>query len=472
MTTTVIYSDSTTSQVLAANYDTLIITPSATLIASDISAAANQYIMTVDIEGYTYLSGVMLPSLFFTTGIALNGNDDVYFGENSTLVATSNVAITMGIGGANSGYLTNAGSISNTNGFCIVAYNGATIWNEGTINASITAIQLNSNEIQGSSIYNSGTISGYYASIQMTGTSSNVVINNGILIGDVIFSTGSDTFDNRGGSVSGDVLLGAGNDTLDSRGGTISGVVYDGGGSDTYYVTDASLVIAETAGAEIDIVFAAANYQLQANIENLTLLEGAAYSGTGNSLSNLMSGNSLNNVMSGLGGNDTINGFAGDDRLTDGLGNDSLLGGDGDDRLTSGIGNDTLNGGDGNDTMNGGAGKDLYTSGTGDDVFLFTNITQTANTQANADQINDFEQHADVIDLSRIDANQTNALANDAFVFKGTAAFSGAAGELRIRVVGNVAYVEMETNGVAGVDAMIRVNFTAPPVMHAGDFIL
>ena len=53
----------------------------------------------------------------------------------------------------------------------------------------------------------------------------------------------------------------------------------------------------------------------------------------------------------------------------------------------------------------------------------------------------------------------------------GTDTINGAAGELRIRVVGNVAYVEMETNGVAGVDAMIWVNFAAPPVMHAGDFI-
>ena len=103
------------------------------------------------------------------------------------------------------------------------------------------------------------------------------------------------------------------------------------------------------------VVRSAVSFMSEAAIETLTLLEGAACKGTGNTLTTGMNGNSLNTVMSGLDGTDTIN---------------------------------------------------------------------------------------------------------------------GAAGELRIQVVGNVAYVEMETNGVAGVDAMIRVNFAAPPVMHAGDFIL
>ena len=52
-----------------------------------------------------------------------------------------------------------------------------------------------------------------------------------------------------------------------------------------------------------------------------------------------------------------------------------------------------------------------------------------------------------------------------------TDTINGGAGELRIQELGNIAGVEMNTKHVAGVDAMIGVNFAAPAVMQAGNFI-
>ena len=68
-----------------------------------------------------------------------------------------------------------------------------------------------------------------------------------------------------------------------------------------------------------------------------------------------------------------------------------------------------------------------------------------------------------------MDGNSLNTVMS---AFVDTDTIKGGAGELRIQVIGNIAGVEMNTKHVAGVDAMIGVNFAAPPVMHAGDFIL
>ncbi len=88
---------------------------------------------------------------------------------------------------------------------------------------------------------------------------------------------------------------------------------------------------AEDGGNGTDAVFAAIDFSLDVsggqvvgNIENLTLT-GAAITGTGNTLNNVLTGNSLNNVLNGAAGNDTVNAGAGND----GAGNDRLTGGAG-----------------------------------------------------------------------------------------------------------------------------------------------
>jgi Ca2+-binding RTX toxin-like protein len=115
------------------------------------------------------------------------------------------------------------------------------------------------------------------------------------------------------------------------------------GGGDIYRVNYANNQVIEAADAGNDTVEASIDYQLAANVENLTLT-GSALLGTGNGLNNQILGNSLDN---------TLNGLAGDDSLIGGDGNDFLDGGTGNDRLEGGKGNDTykFGRGNGNDTI-------------------------------------------------------------------------------------------------------------------------
>jgi serralysin len=103
---------------------------------------------------------------------------------------------------------------------------------------------------------------------------------------------------------------GAGKDTLNGGGGAdwMSG----GAGNDTYHVDNPRDLVIEAFGNGTDSVFAAIDYTLAANVENLTRM-GAAIRGTGNALANSITGNSLDNRIEGGGGNDMLTGGGGDD---------------------------------------------------------------------------------------------------------------------------------------------------------------
>ena len=136
----------------------------------------------------------------------------------------------------------------------------------------------------------------------------------------------------------------SGNDTFTSKSGgdTLSG----GAGDDTYYITAGKTVIIEAAGGGIDTVVAKGDYTLPDNVENLTISDTATnnWTGTGNSLNNVIKGNAGNNYLDGGAGNDTINGGAGNDTIVGGTGNDLLTGGTGKDTFVfaKGSGVDTI----------------------------------------------------------------------------------------------------------------------------------
>ena len=140
---------------------------------------------------------------------------------------------------------------------------------------------------------------------------------------------------------------GTGNDILD--GGADTDFLVGGVGNDTY-ITDGIDTITEAAGEGIDEVISAGSAGLAANVENLTLI-GAALTGDGNELGNVITGNDNANI---LRGND---------------GNDLLVGADGADNLQGGNGNDTLNGGEGDDVLDGGALGDIMIGGNGNDLY-------------------------------------------------------------------------------------------------------
>jgi hypothetical protein len=97
-----------------------------------------------------------------------------------------------------------------------------------------------------------------------------------------------------------------------------------------------------------------------------------------------------------------------------------MQGNAGDDELRGGWGNDRMVGGTGNDKLWGGAGGDFLVGDTGADVFQYFDVRESQNITLDGalqlDQIVDFTQGDDKIDLSAIDAN-INLSGNQAFVF-------------------------------------------------------
>ncbi|MDK1375681.1 MULTISPECIES: calcium-binding protein [unclassified Sinorhizobium] len=160
-----------------------------------------------------------------------------------------------------------------------------------------------------------------------------------------------------------------------------------------------------------------------------------------------ITGSSVANVLRGLGGHDILEGLGGDDFLDGGTGDDDLYGGAGADILRGGTGFDYLNG------------------GTGTDSFDFNAISESA-VGSRRDVIADFHRSEwDVIDLSTIDADTTWS-GNQKFVFIGSAAFSGDAGELNFRS----GVVSGDVNGDGYADFQIKVNGVSS--LRVDDFFL
>ncbi len=157
-----------------------------------------------------------------------------------------------------------------------------------------------------------------------------------------------------------DTLIGgAGNDTLngDDVSGSARDELYGGKGNDTFIINDTKDVVVEFLNEGTDTVQAEINFTLPQHVENL-FLNGAAVSGIGNGLGNVLRGNASANTLSGLFGNDTILGGNGGDTILAGPGDDVVRGQDGDDVIDGGEGKDLLVGNDGGDTIRGGGDDD------------------------------------------------------------------------------------------------------------------
>ena len=180
----------------------------------------------------------------------------------------------------------------------------------------------------------------------------------------------------------------------------------------------------------------------------------------------LVAGTSSSDAIIGHGGNDTLFGFRG---------NDVLIGGDGSDQLSGGLGHDNVDGGAGRDLLDGGFNRDLLRGGLGRDTFDFNTLTDSAAGTARRDTITDFRHGQDRIDLSTIDANGSTK-ANDKFVWAGSAAFSGQAGQVHaisMNVSGHAhdrTIVEADTNGDGTADFQIVLRGLIQ--LGARDFIL
>ncbi len=178
-------------------------------------------------------------------------------------------------------------------------------------------------------------------------------------------------------------------------GGAGIDVMRGGRGNDTYIVDNAGDVVVENPGEGADSVVASVSYALSANVENLTLT-GAAISGTGNGLGNVLVGNGRDNLLDGGAGADTLVGGVGDDTyIVDDAGDTVLENAEeGHDRVfagvdfmlaanvedlvltgsaVSGTGNELANLLQGNaqgNVLDGGAGADTLAGGAGGDTYV------------------------------------------------------------------------------------------------------
>lgn len=203
-------------------------------------------------------------------------------------------------------------------------------------------------------------------------------------------------------------------------------------GNDVYNVDNVGDKVTERAGEGIDLVQANLSWTLDQNIENLLLIGTGDFSGTGNNLQNSLSGNNGANLLSGKDGNDTLYGYGGDD---------------------------TLVGGNGADTLKGGAGAD---------TFMFASLQESGVDAKSRDTILDFSHaEGDHIDLSRIDANGTDA--GDG-AFKLLTAFDGTRGALIATAQGSQWLVQGDVNGDKVADFAILV--TSATALVAADFVM
>ncbi|PPJ47872.1 hypothetical protein C0075_20375 [Rhizobium sp. KAs_5_22] len=267
-----------------------------------------------------------------------------------------------------------------------------------------------------------------------------------------------------------------------------------GAGNDIYMLGSGADNVVDSAGTDMITSLISRNLSTFATIENLKLLGVANINGTGNALANTLTGNSGINILSGAAGNDLLIGGAGADKLDGGANSDtasyagasagvianlataSANTGDakGDtyvsiENLTGSSYNDILTGNSAANVLSGWTGADKLTGGAGADIFLFKSAGDTTVATAGQDTIYDFTHgQGDKISLSGIDANSVIA-GDQAFVFKGSAAFSGSYGELRFDKQASDTYVYGDINGDKIADFAIHLDDAI--ALQASDFL-
>ncbi|MGO7003674.1 M10 family metallopeptidase C-terminal domain-containing protein, partial [Rhizobium johnstonii] len=302
-----------------------------------------------------------------------------------------------------------------------------------------------------------------------TALSSYILSNN---VENLIY-TGSASFTGTGNALANTITGGAGNDVLD--GGAGADTLIGGTGDDTYVVDNAGDSVVENAAAGTDTVHTTlANYTLGANIENLTNIGTAVFTGAGNSLAN---------TIMGAAGADTLDGKAGADILIGGAGNDTYIVdladvvteglNEGTDLIRTvlssyaltnianvenltytgsasftGTGNalaNTITGGTGNDLLDGGAGNDTLAGGTGNDIYVVDSASDVINEAVNAgtDEIR-----------TALATYSIAALVNvENLTYTGSASFTGTGNALANTITGGAGTDTL--NGGAGADSLI-----------------
>ncbi|AGS25817.1 beta strand repeat-containing protein [Rhizobium etli] len=286
------------------------------------------------------------------------------------------------------------------------------------------------------------------------------------------------------GNASANVITGrSGNDTLD--GGAGADTLIGGTGDDTYVVDNAGDLVVENIGEGMDTIKTALTaYSLGTNVEFLTYTGTAAFTGTGNELSNTLTGGTGADTLVGGGGDDFLDGGTGADHLIGGIGDDDYVvdnigdvvaenAGEGSDTIfttlatyslanianvenltytgtaaftgTGNALNNVIRGGDGANILDGGAGDDTLMGGYGNDTFIVDSLNDVIieNAGAGTDTIKTALASYSLAAISNVE-NLT---------YTGTADFTGTGNELANMITGGVGNDVLD--GGAGVDTLV-----------------
>ncbi|MGZ8189611.1 MAG: VCBS domain-containing protein [Methylococcaceae bacterium] len=388
------------------------------------------------------------------TGIAVN--DPALITGNSTGNVTEDAAPNTATGTLTSSdvdntanlFLAKAAGSASSGGYGTYAMTTAGAWTYTLNNSNATVNALNTGGILTDTFtVNSADGTAKVITITINGANDNLILTGDAGDNTLTGDNGHDQLDG-----------GLGNDTM------IGGL-----GNDTYFVDSKSDVVTETSPllTEIDTVYTSVGYALGNFVENLTLT-GAAITGTGNALNNVLTGNASANTLDGRAGADTLIGGLGNDiyfvdntgdvvtetssltteidkvnsAISYTLGNFleklTLTGADAIDGFGNGLrntifgntANNTLNGYDGADTLNGGLGADTLIGGLGNDIYFVDNtgdvVTETSSLTTEIDKVN-----------SSIDYTLGNYVEN--LTLTGTLAINGSGNARNNTLIGNSA---------------------------------
>ncbi|MBY6122586.1 hypothetical protein KUV64_26005 [Mameliella alba] len=430
---------------------------------------------------------------------------------NALLVQGSILGFSVGVNALNASALEvvvgqNGSILSNGRGIQADVTDNTRIINHGSINGTITALELTSDSAAvlaiNHDVVNTGVLSstrGPTVLLEMANTgfiefsnsgqivSSSDAIDNSMSVsglaifrntGEILAGQDLDAFGNvdfafLGGSVveyfinqgvvSGEINMGGGADFFNGNGGTVSGTVKGGTGNDTLQGGENADVL--EGGEDADLIIGRGGDDVLAGDAGSDMMLGGAGndSMTGGNNNDTMNGNAGDDTMEGGAGNDILVGQDGSDVMDGGALDDTMDGGNGDDILEGGTGNDILRGRAGEDELAGGDGRDFLTGGQDADVFVFRSLSETV-VGANRDQILDFEQGLDNIVVA--------GLSPGVFEFRGTSPFAPSGNpELRlVETATGSTIVQLDANGDGTADAEIRVaNVTG---LTADDFTL
>ena len=172
----------------------------------------------------------------------------------------------------------------------------------------------------------------------------------------------------------------------------------------------------ENSGTISGVNFSIEGFTSGADVTNSGTLNGDVRLGSSNDLFNSRYG-TVNGQITMQGGDDTVRGSvlgddvlagADDDFVMGFNGDDTILGEAGSDTIYGNAGDDVINGGGKSDRLTGGKGNDTMTGGGGSDTFVFRRVAN------GDDEITDFQNGSDVIDLSALGLQNFNALKNGA----------------------------------------------------------